>query len=196
VNSSGKEVVPPLISTNDFRSGLTIEHEGDPYVVLESMHVKPGKGQAFVRSKLKNLITGTIINKTWRAAEKVPRAHIETREMQFLYEDNGQYYFMDTETYEQQPINEEQLEGAEEFLKENDIASVQFYENKCIGVELPAAVVLEVVHTTPGLRGDTASGGSKPAEVETGTVVQVPLFVETGDRIKINTETGEYITRE
>jgi len=185
-----------VISTNDFRSGQTILYGDEPYVILESMHVKPGKGQAFVRSKLKNLVTGAIIDKTWRAGEKVPRAHIETREMQFLYKADDQYYFMDTDSYEQFPLNLEQLEDAQKFMKENDVVSVQFHENRCLGVDLPAAVVLEVVHTDPGLRGDTASGGSKPATVETGAVVQVPLFVETGDRIKVNTRTGEYITRE
>ncbi len=184
-----------MISTNAFKNGMTIEFEGEPYQVLESMHVKPGKGQAFVRSKLKNLITGAIIDKTWRAGEKVPRAHIETREMQFLYRSEDQYYFMDTETYEQFPLNEVQLDGAERFLKENEVVSVQSYEGRVIGVDLPTVVEVEVVQTDPGLKGDTASGGSKPATVETGAVVQVPLFVSIGDRIKVNTRNGEYITR-
>lgn len=184
-----------MISTNDFFSGVTIEIDGQVYQVVESQHVKPGKGQAFVRTKLKHLKNGAVVSRTFRADEKVPRAHVEGREMQFLYEAGDQYFFMDTENFEQLPVNRDDLGDGTLFLKENTVIRIITHQGQVMGVELPAAVELVVTETAPGLRGDTASGGSKPATLETGAVLQVPLFINTGDTIKVNTRTGEYISR-
>ncbi|GAW94147.1 elongation factor P [Calderihabitans maritimus] len=184
-----------MISVNDFRTGLTIELEGEVYTVIEFLHVKPGKGAAFVRSKLKNLRTGAVVERTFRAGEKVPRAHVDRREMQYLYNDGENYVFMDMENYEQISLHKEQLEDSIRFLKDNMVINVLLYQGKTIGIELPNSVELKVVETEPGIRGDTASGGSKPATLETGAVVQVPLFINVGDVIKVDTRTGEYIER-
>lgn len=184
-----------MLSTNDFKTGVTIEIDGDAYIVVDFQHVKPGKGAAFVRSKLKNLKSGSIIEKTFRAGEKVPKAHVDRKEMQFLYNSGGLYYFMDTETFEQISLQEENLGGSIQFIKENMIATVLFFEGSIIGIELPTFVELEVVETEPGFKGDTATGGTKPAKLETGAVIQVPLFIETGDIVKIDTRIGEYISR-
>jgi len=184
-----------LISTNDFRTGLTIELDGEAFQVIEFQHVKPGKGAAFVRSKLRNLRTGAVIEKTFNAGEKVPRARIERREVQYLYNDGKDYFFMDMENYDQLAMNASQLGDAVKFLKENMSLQILNFQGKSIGVELPNFVELEVVETAPGIRGDTASGGSKPATLETGAVVQVPLFVNVGDKIQIDTRTGNYIKR-
>ncbi|MGQ9531253.1 MAG: elongation factor P [Desulfotomaculales bacterium] len=184
-----------MISTNDFRTGLTIEVDGEPYQVVEFMHVKPGKGSPFVRSKLRNLRTGAVIERTFNAGEKVPRAHVDRRPVQYLYNDGESYHFMDTETFDQLALNREQLGDAVKFLKEDMVITLLLFQGKSIGIELPHVVELKVVDTTPGIRGDTASGGSKPATLETGAVVQVPFFVEVGDVIQIDTRTGEYLKR-
>ncbi|BAF59343.1 MAG: elongation factor P [Pelotomaculum sp.] len=184
-----------MISTNDFRTGLTIELEGEVYQVIEFQHVKPGKGAAFVRSKLRNMRTGAVIEKTFNAGEKIPRARIERREMQYLYSDGKEYNFMDMETYDQVTMSAAQLGDAVKYLKENMNIQVLLFQGKSIGVELPNFVELEVIDTTPGIKGDTASGGSKPATLETGAVVQVPFFVNVGDKLQIDTRTGNYIKR-
>jgi elongation factor P len=184
-----------MISTNDFRTGLTIEWDGGVWTVVDFQHVKPGKGAAFVRAKLKNVMTGSVIENTFRAGEKLPRAQIDYREMQFLYESGGQYFMMDQTTYDQISLNVDMLADAIQYLKENMVIGVQFYEGAPIGIELPNFVELEIVETDPGLRGDTASGGTKPAKLETGAVVQVPLFLQTGDKIRVDTRTNQYLER-
>jgi len=184
-----------MISTNDFRTGLTIEVEGDIYTVVEFQHVKPGKGSAFVRSKLKNIKTGAVIERTFRAGEKLPRARLERREMQYLYNDGGAFIFMDTESYDQISLSKEQLNDATKYLKENMSLGVMMYHEEIIGVDLPHAVELEVVETEPGIKGDTASGGGKPAKLETGAMVQVPFFINIGDIVRVDTRSGDYIER-
>ncbi|BCV21798.1 elongation factor P [Moorella sp. Hama-1] len=184
-----------MISSNDFRTGLTIEVDGDVYTVVEFMHVKPGKGSAFVRTKLKNRRTGAVIERTFRAGEKVNRAIVERREMQYLYNDGENYYFMDTETFEQISLRKEQLDDAIKYLKDNMNIFVLTHNGETIGIELPNSVELKVVETEPGIKGDTATGGTKNAVLETGAVIQVPLFIETGDVLRIDTRTGEYIER-
>ncbi|WP_258359246.1 elongation factor P [Moorella sulfitireducens] len=184
-----------MISTNDFRTGLTIEVDGEVYQVIEFMHVKPGKGSAFVRTKLKNRRTGAVVERTFRAGEKVNRAHIERREMQYLYNDGENYYFMDMETYEQLSLRKDQLDEAVKYLKDNMSIYILLYQGETIGIELPNFVELKVVETEPGIKGDTATGGSKNAVLETGAVIQVPLFIEVGDVVRIDTRTGAYIER-
>ena len=184
-----------MISTSDFHTGLTIELEGDIYTVVEFQHVKPGKGSAFVRSKLKNLRTGSTTERTFRAGEKVEKAHLERKEMEFLYSSEGDYYLMDLETYEQLALSREQMADAVKYLKENDKLSVVMHGEKIIGVEMPYTVELAVAETDPGVKGDTASGGSKPATLETGLVVQVPFFINVGDVLRIDTRSGAYIER-
>ena len=184
-----------MISTSDFRTGITIEIDNDVWQVVEFQHVKPGKGAAFVRTKMKNVRTGAVIERTFNPNEKLPQAHIDRRDMQYLYEIDGEMVFMDNETYDQINLTDEQLGDAKQFLKENMTIGVMFFQNKVIGVDLPNAVELEVVETDPGIRGDTATGGNKPAKLETGYVVKVPLFINTGDILRIDTRTGEYIER-
>ncbi|NLY88023.1 MAG: elongation factor P [Firmicutes bacterium] len=184
-----------MISVNDFRTGLTIELDGELYTVVDFLHVKPGKGSAFVRSKLKNIRTGYVIEKTFNAGEKVSLARIDTREMQYLYKSDTDYVFMDMENYEQLTLNEELLGDGIKYLKENMEVLVQIYEGSPIGVTLPNTVELEVVETAPGFKGDTAAGGSKPAKLETGATVTVPLFINEGDIIQVDTRTGEYLRR-
>ncbi|WP_077616708.1 elongation factor P [Caenibacillus caldisaponilyticus] len=184
-----------MISVNDFRTGLTIEVDGEIWSVIEFQHVKPGKGAAFVRSKLRNLRTGAIQEKTFRAGEKVNRAHIDKRKMQYLYANGKQHTFMDLETYEQIELDENQIKEQLKFLKENMEVYIQLYQGETIGVELPNTVELEVIDTEPGIKGDTASGGSKPATLETGYVVNVPFFVNKGDVLIIDTRSGEYVSR-
>lgn len=184
-----------MISTNDFRTGLTIELDGDVYQVIEFLHVKPGKGSPFVRSKLRNLRTGAVIDRTFSAGEKVPRAHLDRRSAQYLYSDGTDYYFMDMENFEQIVLGPAELEDGVKYLKENMEISILTYQDKVLGVELPHTVELQVVETTPGVRGDTAAGASKPAKLETGLVVQVPLFVEEGDVIQVDTRSGKYLKR-
>ena len=184
-----------MISTNDFHIGLSIDIDGEIYAVIEFQHVKPGKGAAFVRSKLRNLRTGATTEKTFRAGEKVSRAHLERKEMQFLYRDGDDYYVMDTETYEQISINVEQIGEKTMYIKENDNIFLVLYGEEIIEVEVANTVELKVVKTDPGVRGDTASGGSKPATLETGLVVQVPFFINEGDVLKIDTRSGNYLER-
>jgi elongation factor P len=184
-----------MISVNDFRTGLTIEVDGQLYTVVEFMHVKPGKGAAFVRTKLKNLRTGFTVEKTFNAGEKVQPARIETKEMQFLYKSDQDYVFMDTSTYDQLTLPEEKIGDGTKYLKENMIVMVQMYNNESLGVSLPNTVELEVVETEPGFKGDTATGGNKPAKLETGVVINVPLFIEVGDILQVDTRSGEYLRR-
>ena len=184
-----------MISTNEFKTGVSVEIDGDAYQVIEFQHVKPGKGSPFVRAKLKNVRTGGVIERTFNAGEKLPKAHLDRREMQYLYNDGDSYIFMDTESYEQMPITEEQLGDGKKYLKEEMNISVLFFQGAIIGVDMPGQVVLQVVDTEPGIKGDTASGGNKPATLETGAIVRVPFFINTGDMIKVNTKTDEYIER-
>lgn len=184
-----------MISANDIRKGVTFEMNGEVWQVIDFQHVKPGKGAAFVRTKIKNVMTGTIREVTLNPNEKFPKVHIENKEMQYLYNDGELYYFMDNETFEQIPLNKEQVEEDIIYIKENDQATVRFYEGKPFELVAPNFVELEVVETEPGIKGDTATGATKPATVETGASFQVPLFINTGDKIKIDTRTGEYLSR-
>jgi elongation factor P len=184
-----------MISVNDFRTGLTIEVDGGIWRVMDFQHVKPGKGAAFVRSKLRNLRTGAVNEKTFRAGEKVGKAQIDNRKMQYLYASGDQHVFMDMESYEQVELPATSIEYELKFLKENMEVSIMMYQGETLGVELPNTVVLEVTETEPGIKGDTASGGSKPATVETGLVVQVPFFVNQGDKLIVNTTDGSYVSR-
>lgn len=174
---------------------MTIELDGTVYQVIEFLHVKPGKGAAFVRTKLKNVLTGTTIETTFRAGEKVAQANVDRREYQFLYADQGVWVFMNTETYEQVELTREQIGDAPNFLLENMMVQIAYWNGQVIGVDLPNTVELKVVETEPGFKGDTATGTYKPAKLETGYVVQVPLFINVGDVLKIDTRTGEYLQR-
>ena len=184
-----------MITTNQFKIGMTIKHEGTLFQILNFQHVKPGKGGAFVRSKQMNLQTGTIIDKTWRAGEKIEQAMLDHRKMQYLYSDGSNFVFMDNSNYEQIAIAPDQVGDTKLYLKENVNVEVSLYNGDPVTVELPAHVELEVAQTEPGYKGDTAQGGNKPATLETGLKVQVPLFVEIGDIIKVDTRSGEYVTR-
>ncbi|NLB88094.1 MAG: elongation factor P [Syntrophomonadaceae bacterium] len=184
-----------MISVNDFKTGVSIELEGQAYVVVDFQHVKPGKGAAFVRAKLKNLSSGGVVEKTFRAGEKVAKAHLDRREMQYLYSDSDGYIFMDNETYEQITISADTIGDGVKWLLENMNIHVLIFQNKIIGVDLPNFVELKVVETEPGVKGDTATGATKNATLETGAVVQVPLFVNEGDVLRIDTRTGEYMER-
>jgi len=184
-----------MVSTNDLKNGMAVIIEGEIYEVLWFQHVKPGKGGAFVRTRVRNLKTDSVIEKTFRAGEDLEQAYIESKSMQYLYKDEDTFWFMDTDTYEQYPINERTIRDGVKFLKEESIIKVKFYEGRIVGIELPTFVELKVVETVPGVKGDTVSGGSKPATVETGAVVQVPLFIKEGDIIKVDTRTGEYVAR-
>ena len=184
-----------MISSNDFRPGVTIVIDGDAYQVLEFQHVKPGKGAAFVRTKMKNIRTGSTVERTFDAGEKVPKAHLDRRDMEYLYNDGEAYIFMDQQNYDQIPITDEQLGDGKKFLIENMVCSVLFYKGAIMGIDLPGQVTLTVTETEPGIKGDTASGGTKPAILETGAKVNVPFFINEGDRLRINTKTGEYIER-
>jgi elongation factor P len=184
-----------VISTNDLRTGVTVEVDGDVFTVVEFLHVKPGKGSAFVRTKLKNVKTGAVLERTFRAGEKLPRAHVEYKELQYLYHTGGEYVFMDANTYEQVNLPKDILGDAVKWLKEQDSVGLQYYQGQVIGVELPNFVELAVTETAPGFKGDTATGGSKPATLETGAVVQVPFFVNVGDKIRVDTRTGLYLSR-
>ena len=184
-----------MISTNDFRTGTTVEIDGGAWQVVDFQHVKPGKGAAFVRAKLKNLKTGAVVERTFNAGEKMPKAHVENRPMQYLYENDGLYTFMDNETFDQNELTREQLGSGLNFLKENMNIGVSFFQGNIIGIELPNSVELVVAETEPGIRGDTATGGTKIAKMETGYNVKVPLFIETGEVLRIDTRTGDYIER-
>ena len=183
------------VSTNDLKNGMTLNLPEGLYSVVEFQHVKPGKGGAFVRTKLKNLRTGAVIDRTYRADERLDQAIIDKREMQFLYTDGGAYVFMDNSDYDQLKAPRDTLGTAANFLKEGDSALLQFYDGEIIGVDLPAAGELTVTQTEPGVQGDRVSGARKPATLETGITVQVPLFVNSGDKVKVDTRSGEYLTR-
>ncbi|AEB09222.1 elongation factor P [Desulfobacca acetoxidans] len=184
-----------MYSTADFRKGLKIEWEGTPYLIADFQHVKPGKGGAFVRTKLKNLVNGRVVDQTFRSGEKVERPDLQEKDMQYLYREEDRFCFMDNETYEQIWLTADQLGDGKGFLQDNLNLKVIYYKNQPITVELPTFVELTVSHTEPGFRGDTASGGNKPATMETGAVIQVPLFIEVGDRLKVDTRTGSYVER-
>ncbi len=184
-----------MISVNDFRNGVTVELDGQAYQVVEFQHVKPGKGAAFVRAKMKNVQTGATVERTFRGGEKIPKAHLDRREMQYLYSDGDGYVFMDNENYEQTTITRSQIGDGVKWLLENMTISVLIFQNNIIGIELPNFVELEVTDTEPGIKGDTATGATKNATLETGAVVQVPLFVNTGDRLRIDTRTSQYMER-
>ncbi|WP_017186696.1 elongation factor P [Alkalibacillus haloalkaliphilus] len=184
-----------MISVNDFKTGLTIELEGSIWQVIEFQHVKPGKGSAFVRSKLRNLENGNIQEKTFRAGEKVNKAHLERRQMQYLYESGDNRTFMDTETFDQIEIPDHKIETELNFLTEGLQVYVLIYDGDTLGIELPNNVELEVVETEPGIKGDTASGGTKPATLETGYTVQVPFFINKGERLVVSTSEGKYVSR-
>lgn len=184
-----------MISPSEFRTGLTIEFEDSIYTIVEFQHVKPGKGAAFVRTKLKNIETGAVTERTFNPKDKFEKAHIDRRLTQYLYAGDGTWHFMDTETYDQFSLGPDELGEAVKYLKENMELYLQFYKDKIIGVDLPVIVELEVVETEPGIKGDTASGGSKTAVLDTGLVVQVPLFINVGDRLRIDTRTGQYSER-
>jgi elongation factor P len=184
-----------VIDTSEFRKGLKIEIDGEPFEIVEFQHVKPGKGSAFVRTSIRSLLSGRLLQPTFKSGDKVGRPDIEEKEMQFLYKQGEDYYFMDTRNYEQTYLNEKVLGDQRYFLKENVNASILFYNGKALGVSLPNAVDLRVVKCDPGARGDTVSGAMKPAVLETGYQVQVPLFINEGDVLKIDTREGKYLTR-
>ncbi len=184
-----------MITAGDFRKGMTFEIDGQPYLIVDFQHVKPGKGAAFVRTTYRNLKTGTIREEAFNPSDKFPKASIETKEMQYLYHDGELYYFMDNDTFDQVPLNEEQVEEAIKWVKENEMVTIRFYNGSAFQVEAPNFVELEVIEAEPGVKGNTASNVTKNAVVETGTVVHVPLFIEQGEKIKIDTRTGEYMSR-
>ena len=184
-----------MINASDFRKGITFEINGEPHLVLDFQHVKPGKGAAFVRTKYKNILTGATREEAFNPSDKFPKAHIDTKVMQYLYNDGELYYFMDKETYEQIPLSYDQVEEAMKFLRENDEATIKFYKGEAFLVEAPNFVDLKVIETEPGVKGNTATHVTKAATVETGAVIQVPIFIEEGEVIKIDTRTGEYLSR-
>ena len=184
-----------MISAGDFRNGITVEIEGNVFQIVEFQHVKPGKGAAFVRTKLKNIKNGGVVEKTFRPTEKFPPARIDRKDMQYLYADGDMYNFMDNETYEQISLNKDEVGDALKFVKENEMVKVCSHNGSVFAIEPPLFVELEITETEPGFKGDTATGATKPATVETGAQVAVPLFVEIGDKIKIDTRTGEYLSR-
>ena len=183
------------VSTNDLKNGMTLDLPEGLFSVVEFQHVKPGKGGAFVRTKLKNVRTGQVLERTYRADEKLEQAIIDKREMQYLYADGVEYVFMDNTDYEQRQVTGDSLGEATKYLKEGDSAVLQIYDGEIVGVDLPAAVELQIALTEPGVQGDRVSGARKPATLETGHTIQVPLFVNVGDRVKVDTRTGEYLTR-
>ncbi len=184
-----------MITAGDFRNGITFEFEGNVYQVVEFQHVKPGKGAAFVRTKLKNVINGGVVEKTFRPTDKFEKAHIDRKDMEYLYSDGDLFYFMDQETYEQNPLSSEQLGDALKFVKENMLVKILSYKGSVFGVEPPNFVELAVTETEPGFKGDTATGAQKPATLETGAQIYVPLFINEGDVIRVDTRTGEYMER-
>lgn len=184
-----------MVSAGDFRNGITIELEGNIYQIIEFQHVKPGKGAAFVRTKLKNIISGGVVEKTFRPTEKFPKAHIDRKDMQYLYRDGDLFNFMDVETYDQIALNEDVVGDSLKFVKENEVVKICSHNGNVFSVEPPLFVELAITETEPGFKGDTAQGATKPATVETGAIVMVPLFVEQGDVLKIDTRSGEYLSR-
>ena len=184
-----------MVTAGEFRKGMTIEIDGQVWMIVDFQHVKPGKGAAFVRTKIKNVMTGNVLERTFSPTEKFPKAMVEKKDMQYLYSDGDLYYFMDTETYDQLPLNHDKVEEALPYMIENMIVTIKFFKGEAFSVEPPNFVVLEVTDTEPGFKGDTATAGNKPAIVQTGAKIMVPLFVKTGDSIKIDTRTGEYMER-
>lgn len=184
-----------MVTAGDFRNGITVEIEGNVFQIIEFQHVKPGKGAAFVRTKLKNIINGGVVEKTFRPTEKFPQARIDRNDMQYLYSDGDLYHFMDVNNYDQIALTSEDIGDSLKFVKENDMVKICSYNGKVFAVEPPLFAELIITDTEPGFKGDTATGATKPATVETGALVYVPLFVEQGDKIKIDTRTGEYLSR-
>ncbi len=184
-----------MISAGDFKNGVTLEYNGNIFQIIDFQHVKPGKGAAFVRTKLKNIISGGVIETSFRPTEKFPKAHIERKDMQYLYSDGELFHFMDVETYDQIALNEDAIGDSLKFVKENEMVKICSHKGNVFAVEPPLFVELAIIDTEPGFKGDTAQGATKPATVETGAVVYVPLFVEMGDVLKIDTRTGEYLSR-
>lgn len=184
-----------MITAGDFRNGVTFEMDGQVVSIIEFQHVKPGKGAAFVRTKIRNVITGAVVEKTFNPTEKFPTAFIERKDMEYLYEDDGLYYFMDNETYEQIPIGKDVLGDNFKFVKENMVCKVLSYKGNVFGVEPPTFVTLQITQTEPGVKGDTATNVTKPATLETGAEIKVPIFINEGDTIQIDTRTGEYMSR-
>ena len=184
-----------MITAGDFRNGVTFELDNNIFQVVEFQHVKPGKGAAFVRTKLKNIITGATVERTFNPSDKMPKAHIERKDMEYLYSDGDLYYFMDVETYEQIPLGKDTVGDALKFVKENVVVKILSHKGNVFGIEPPIFVELEVTETEPGFKGDTSTGATKPATVETGATVKVPLFVDIGDIIRIDTRTQEYMER-
>ncbi len=184
-----------MLMAGDFRKGVTVEIDGNVWSIADFQHVKPGKGAAFVRTTLKNVMTGAVLERTFSPTDKYPRAHIETKEMQYLYNDGELYYFMDTESFEQLPLNHSEVEDSIDFITENMNVNIRFYKGKAFSVEAPNFVELTVTETEPGFKGDTATGTMKPAVLETGYKINVPLFVNEGDKIRVDTRTGDYMSR-
>lgn len=184
-----------MVSAGDFRKGLTIEIDGQVWVIVDFQHVKPGKGAAFVRTKMKNIMQGNVLEKTFNPSEKFPKAHVETKAMEYLYSDGELYYFMDNESYEQIPLNHSQVEDALNYIKENMPVTIRFFKGEAFSVDPPNFVELIVSETDPGFKGDTATSGNKPAVLETGAKIMVPLFINQGDTIRVDTRTGEYMER-
>ena len=184
-----------MLMAGDFRKGITVEIDGQVWTIADFQHVKPGKGAAFVRTRLKNVMTGAVLERNFSPTDKYPRAHIETKEMQYLYNDGELYYFMDPETYDQMPLGKDAVEEAIQFVKENTNVQIRFFKGQAFSVEAPNFVELEITQTEPGFKGDTATNNFKPATTETGYEIQVPLFINIGDVIKIDTRTGEYLSR-
>ena len=184
-----------MITAGDFKKGITVERDGGVWTIVDFQHVKPGKGAAFVRTKIKNIMNGAVVERSFNPTDKMPRAIIETKEMQYLYNDGDLYYFMDPETFEQMPLNKDAVEEAIQFVKENSNVTIRYFKGQAFSVEAPNFVELEITHTEPGFKGDTAPNNFKPATCETGFEIQVPLFINIGDVIKIDTRTGEYLSR-
>lgn len=184
-----------MITAGEFRKGITVEWDGGVWNIVDFQHVKPGKGAAFVRTKIKNIMTGAVVERSFNPTDKMPRAIIETKEMNYVFNDGTLYYFMDNETFEQIPLAFEQVEDAVQFVKEGENVTVRFFKGKAFSVEAPNFVVLEITETEPGFKGDTASNTFKPATLETGYQIQVPLFINIGDKIRVDTRTGDYMER-
>ena len=184
-----------MVVAGDFKNGLTFDMDGVVYQVIEFQHVKPGKGAAFVRTKIKNVISGGVVEKTFNPTDKMPKAHIDRKDMEYLYNDGDLFYFMDPETYEQIPVSQDQLGDALKFVKENMQVKILSYKGNIFAIEPPNIVELAITETEPGFAGNTATGATKPATLETGAVVQVPLFIDNGEIIKVDTRTGEYLGR-
>lgn len=184
-----------MITAGDFRKGVTVEWDGGVWNIVDFQHVKPGKGAAFVRTTIKNVMTGAVVERTFNPTDKMPKAVIDTKEMQYLYKDGDLYYFMDLETYEQMPLNKEQVENAIMYVKENTNVQVRFFKGSAFDVQAPNFVELEVTKTEPGFKGDSTTNTLKPATLETGYEIKVPLFINIGDMIRVDTRTGEYMSR-